>query len=120
MRRLKAVVTAIFVPVLAAGALFPAVAAPRPGEQASVLPARQICDAEGGCFETGDPGYRDDDDRPSPRRRYSDPGDDDRPTPPPRRFDPDDDDRSSPPRRRFDPDNDDRAPPHRRYDRDDD
>ena len=89
---------------------------------ARVIPARNVCDANGRCYETGDPGYRDDD-APPPRRRY-DPRDDDDAAPPPprRRFDPDgDDDRPPPPPRRYDPDDDDRPPPPRhRYDPDGD
>ena len=101
----------------------PAAAAPEGvGAHALLIPARTACDASGRCYETGDPGYRDDN-APPPRRRY-DPDDNERPIPPPRRrYVPDDDDRPPPPpRHRYDPDDDDRPPPppRRRYDPDDD
>lgn len=110
-----------FASLLFAGSPAPAIAAGL-AARALVIPARTACDTSGRCYETGDPGYRDDD-APPPRRRY-DPDDNDRPVPPPRRrFDPDDDDRPPPPpRRRYDPDDDDRPPPppRRRYNPDDD
>ena len=111
-----------FVSLVAVGAPVPA-AAEGFGARALVITARTVCDASGRCYETGDPGYRDDD-RPPPQRRY-DPDDNQQPAPPPRRrYDPDVDDRPPPPppHRRFDPD-DDRPPPPppgRRYDPDDD
>ena len=55
-----------------------------------VVPARTSCDADGRCYETGDPASRDDVDRPAPKHR----------------FDRDDDPASSSPRRRFDRDDD--------------
>ena len=82
------------------------------------IPVRQACDADGRCYETGDPGYRDDD-APPPRHRF-DPGDDDRPPPPRPHYDPDDDRPPPPPRyRRYDPDEEPPPPPRRRYHRDD-
>lgn len=116
-----------------AGALAPALvsllvaAAPAPaaaddfGARARAIPARTACDADGRCYETGDPGYHDD--RLPSRRRY-DPDDNERPAPPPRRrYDPDDDrPPPPPPRRRFDPDDDGPPPPPPRhhFDPDDD
>ena len=112
---------------LVAGALVPVLVsllAPAPAAaaglhaQALVIPARTACDVSGRCYETGDPGYRDDDARP-PRHRF-DPGDDDRPPPPRPHYDPDDDRPPPPPRyRRYDPDEEPPPPPRRRYHRDD-
>ena len=107
--------------VLAATAA-PASAAADEAAALRATPARTVCDADGRCYETGDPGYRDDD-APPPRHRYDPRDDDDRPPPPRRRYDPDADDRPPPPRRRFDPDDDVRPPPpppRRRYDPDGD
>lgn len=90
-----------------AAAFAPAPAAADEAATFRPIPARTVCDADGRCYETGDPGYRDDD-APPPRRRYDPRDDDDRPPPPPRRrYDPDDDDRPPPPpHRRYDPDGD--------------
>ena len=121
LRSMARALAPAFLLMLAAGAPAPAAGFDSSGP-ISVTPVRQACDADGRCYETGDPGYRDDD-APPPRRRHLDPDDDDRRPPPRRRFDPDDDDRPPPPpRRRFDPDDDDHPPPppRRRYDRDDD
>ena len=79
--------------LLAGGARVAAATVPGFIGAALIASVRQACDVDGRCYETGDPGYRDDDAPPPPRRRF-DPGDDDRPPPPPRRrYSPDDDDR---------------------------
>ena len=113
-------VPAFVILLAAAGTPMPAAA---DGVLALTVPVRAACEVDGRCYETGDPGYRDDDAPPPPRLRY-DPDDNERPRPPPprRRYNPDDDDRPPPPppRRRYDLDDDDRPPPppRRRYDPD--
>ena len=121
MLRAKAAALApAFLLLLATAAPTAAGAATGFAERAVPIPVRQVCDADGRCYETGDPGDRDDG-GPPPHRRF-DPDDDDRRPPPRRRYDPDDDDRPPPPRHRYDRDDDDRPPPppRHRYDRDDD